>query len=186
MLKIINYLMKITISGTPGSGKTVIGKYLAKKLHFKYYGMGELMRDFAEHHKLNLIELGELLKKNKKLDKKFNEHIKKLNNKKNIIIDSRIGFLFIKKGIHLFLDADLNLRARRIFKDKRKLENFKTVDEVKKEITKRLSLERERFRKLYKVDFTNKKNYDIVIDTTGLNAKIVSKKVLDYLKKNDI
>ena len=75
-----------------------------------------------------------IVSKNKKLDKKFNEHIKRLNNKENIVIDSRIGFLFIKKGIHLFLDADLDLRAKRIFKDKRKLENFKTVNEVKKEM----------------------------------------------------
>jgi len=39
--------MRITISGTPGSGKTVVGKYLSKKLNLKYYGIGELMREFA-------------------------------------------------------------------------------------------------------------------------------------------
>src|SRR3989344_7352731 len=119
--------MKITISGTPGSGKTVVGKYLAKNLHLRYYGIGELMREFALKHKIDLIELDKLLEKNKKLDKKFNEHIKNLNNKNNFVVDSRIGFLFIKNAVNVFLDADLELRAKRIFKDKRKLEDYKTV-----------------------------------------------------------
>jgi len=179
--------MKITISGTPGSGKTVAGKYLAKELHLKYYGIGELMREFATKHKLDLIELDKILEKNKKLDKKFNEHIKQLNNKNNFVVDSRIGFLFIKNAVNVFLDADLNLRARRIFKDKRKLEKFNTTKDVKNEIEERLKSERRRFRKLYKVDFTSKKNYDLFIDTTGLNIKLISNKILNYLKeKNEI
>ena len=111
--------MKITISGTPGSGKSVVSKYISNKFSLKYYGIGELMRTFAKKKKIDLIELDKLLEKNEKLDKKFNEYIKKLNKEKNFIVDSRLGFLFIKKGIHIFLDADINVRAKRIFKDKR-------------------------------------------------------------------
>ena len=103
--------MKITISGTPGSGKTVVGKYLSKILKLDYYGIGELMRNFADENKLDLNQLIRLLEKNKELDKSFNESIKDLNNKNNFILDSRIGFLFICKSINIFLDADLNLRA---------------------------------------------------------------------------
>ena len=179
-------MMKITISGTPGSGKSVVAKYLCKNLNLKFYGVGELMRGFAKKKNLNLIELSNLLKENKKLDKSFNENIKKINNKNNFVLDSRLGFLFIKEGINIFLDANLDLRAERIFKDKRKLESFKEVGEVKNEIKSRLSLEKERFKKLYDVDFTNLKHYDLVIDTTGMNVNLISKIVLEYLKKNDI
>ncbi|MBS3143504.1 cytidylate kinase family protein [Candidatus Woesearchaeota archaeon] len=178
--------MKITISGTPGSGKSVVGKYISKKLRLKYYGVGELMRKFAKKNKIDLIELSELLNKNNKLDKNFNEDIKKFNRKDNFVLDSRLGFLFITKGIHLFLDADLDLRAKRIFKDKRKLENFKTIDGVKKEIRERLLMERQRFKKLYNVDFTDLRHYDLVIDTTGMNVNIISNIILKYLKNNKI
>tara|TARA_Y100000034_G_C6791147_1_gene354231 strand:+ start:256 stop:780 length:525 start_codon:yes stop_codon:yes gene_type:complete len=174
--------MRITISGTPGSGKSVASKYLSKKLKFKHYGIGDLMRDFAKKKKLGLIELSKMLEKDSTLDKKFNEDIKRLNKENNFILDSRLGFFFIKKGIHIFLDADFGVRAERIFKDKRKLESFKKVDDVKKEIKKRLSLERNRFRKLYKVDFTDLSHYDLVIDTTGMNAKLISEIILKYLK----
>ena len=34
--------MIITISGLPGSGKSTIGKMLAKKLGYKFYSMGDL------------------------------------------------------------------------------------------------------------------------------------------------
>tara|TARA_Y100000034_G_scaffold131779_1_gene193288 strand:- start:604 stop:1140 length:537 start_codon:yes stop_codon:yes gene_type:complete len=178
--------MRITISGTPGSGKSVVCRFLCKKLNLEYYGSGELIRNFAKRKKLNLIELSNFLEKNKNIDKNFNEDIKKFNTKNNFILDSRLGFLFIKKGINIFLDADLNLRSKRIFKDKRKLESFKDVEEVKNQIKNRLSLERERFKKLYDVDFTNLKHYDLVIDTTGMNVKLISRIILEYLKKNDI
>jgi len=174
--------MKITISGTPGSGKTVVGKYLSKILKLDYYGIGELMRNFADENKLDLNQLIRLLEKNKELDKSFNESIKELNNKNNFILDSRIGFLFISKSVNIFLDADLNLRANRIFKDQRKLENYKTVKEVKDEISKRFLSERKRFRKLYKADFADLNHYDLVIDTTNMNVKIISTIILKYLK----
>ena len=186
MFNCIDLMMKITISGTPGSGKSVVAKYICKQLNLKYYGVGELMRDFAKRKGLNLIEMSNLLKKDKRLDKYFNENIKKMNYEDNFVLDSRLGFLFIKKGIHIFLDADLDLRAERIFNDKRKLEMFKKVEEVRDEIKNRLFLEKERFKKLYRVDFTNLKYYNLVINTTGMNVQLISKIILEYLEKNDI
>ena len=175
--------MKINISGTPGSGKTAVSRYLTKKLNLRYYGVGDLMRNFAIKKKLDLISLSRIMDSDKKLDKKFNESIKKLNNRDNFILDSRIGFLFIDKAVNVFLDADIDLRARRIFKDKRKSENYKTIEEVKDEISKRFLLERKRFRKLYKVDFADLRHYDLVIDTTSMNVKIISDIILKYLKR---
>ena len=145
--------------------------------------LGDLMRNFAIKKKLDLISLSRIMDSDKKLDKKFNESIKKLNNRDNFILDSRIGFLFIDKAVNVFLDADIDLRARRIFKDKRKSENYKTIEEVKDEISKRFLLERERFRKLYKVDFADLRHYDLVIDTTSMNVKIISDIILKYLKR---
>lgn len=179
--------MKITISGTPGSGKSVVGKYLSKKLKLKYYGVGELFREYAAKMKLNMIEMDKFLERNKKLDKKINESItKKLNHKNNFVLDSRIGFLFVKNAVHVFLDADLDLRAKRIFKNKRKLENYKKVGDVKKEINKRLRLERKMFKEIYSVDFTDLRHYDLVINTTGMNVKIISNIISKYLERNNI
>lgn len=175
--------MRITISGTPGSGKTVVSKYLAKNLNFDYYSVGDLIRDFANRNNLDLISLGKLMKSNERLDKEFNEIIKKLNKKNNFVLDSRLGFFFIKNSVNIFLDADLNLRAKRIFKDARKLENYNTIKKVRWEIDKRFSLERERFRKLYKLDFSDSKHYDLIIDTTDMNVKIISDIILRYLKR---
>ncbi len=175
--------MRITISGTPGSGKTVVSKYLAKKLNLNYYSVGDLVRDFAKRNKFDLISLGKFMESDKKLDKNFNEIIKKLNFSDGFILDSRLGFLFIRKSINIYLDADINLRAKRIFKDNRKLENYKTIKEVKNEINKRFLLERKRFRKLYKVDFSDFKHYDLIIDTTNMNTKIISDIILRYLRR---
>lgn len=178
--------MRITVSGTPGSGKSAVSKYLSIKLSIKYFCIGDLMRDFARKKGINLLQLDDLLRKDENLDRKFNEHIKSLNKTDKFILDSRLGFLFINKGMHIFLDADIDVRAKRIFNANRTLEKFRDAEEVKSEINKRLRLEVSRFRKLYKVDFTDLKHYDLVIDTTNMNVKIISDIILKYIKKNDI
>ena len=71
--------MNRLLQGDVGSGKTVVGKYLSKKLNLKYYGIGELMREFASRHNLDLISLDKLLERNKKLDKKKYEKEKRSN-----------------------------------------------------------------------------------------------------------
>jgi cytidylate kinase len=178
--------MKITISGTAGSGKSTASKMLAKKLNLNYYGIGEIARKTANEKKMSLIEFTKYLESHKSYNKKFNESIKKLNNKNNFVLDSRIGVLFIKNSVNIFLDADLNERARRIFKDKRKLENFKTVDDVKKEIKKRNSLEKKMIYNLYKFDFMDMKHYDLIINTTGMVVKDICNIINRFLKKRKL
>jgi cytidylate kinase len=40
--------MIITIAGTVGSGKSTVGRIIAKRLGLKHYSIGDLMREMAE------------------------------------------------------------------------------------------------------------------------------------------
>ena len=56
-------MVAITISGTPGSGKTTIAQLLHEKLGIKYVNSGMLFRETAEKYKLSLAEFGKYCEK---------------------------------------------------------------------------------------------------------------------------
>ena len=56
--------MIITVSGTPGSGKSTIAKALAKNFRLKYFSSGDLMRNLAEKKGISLAELNKLAEDN--------------------------------------------------------------------------------------------------------------------------
>ena len=57
MKKYGDITMIITISGTPGSGKSTVAKMIATKLGFKHYSTGDFMRQMAKERGISLEEL---------------------------------------------------------------------------------------------------------------------------------
>jgi len=177
--------MKITISGLPGSGKTTVTKLLAKKLKLKHYSIGNLMRKIAKKKNINELELNKIAEKQKDIDKKLDDFQKKLANKDNFVLDSRIGFYFIPDSIKIFLKVNLKQGAKRIFKDKRKEESYKTIKQTLKAIKRRMKSETIRYKKHYGIkNFRSKKNYDLVIDTTNLKPDEVVNKIIRFIKNH--
>ncbi|MCK4589643.1 MAG: nucleoside monophosphate kinase [Nanoarchaeota archaeon] len=176
--------MIITISGTPGSGKSTIAKLLAKKLKLKHHSTGDFMRKMAKDRNITLAELSELAESDLSVDQEIDNWSKKLGETEdNFIIDTRLGFYFIPKAVKIFLDADIKIRVQRIFKDKRPGETAKTPGEMEKEITQRQKSESKRYQEYYNVNHYDKTNYDLLIDTSELTPEEITKKTLEYLEK---
>jgi cytidylate kinase len=180
--------MIITISGNHGSGKSTVAKAIAKKLKLKHYSMGDLQRRFAKERGITIEALGELEAKDKKLDKKIDEHQSKLGKKEdNFIIDSLLGFYFIPGSIKIFLSCDIKEAAKRIFNDKRDSSERKTksVKEEIKILKQRAETNTKRFLKYYKVDFLDMKNYDLVINTTKISAEKIVEKIVNFVSTGE-
>lgn len=175
--------MIITITGKPGSGKSVVAAALAKKLKLKYFNSGSLYRQFAKKRHMGIIELNKYLKTHHKIDKLIDAKQKQLAKKDNIIIDGRTSFKIIPNSIKIFLDVNRHEAAKRIFKAKRKLESFKSIAQVEKEIAQRAKLERKRYKNVYKVDIYKKKNFDLYLDTTKLTINGSVGRIIKFLKK---
>ena len=168
------------MSGDPGSGKSTIGKMLAKKLKYKRYNMGEIFRDVAKKKGMTLHELHEELKKgNGDLDKEVDDYQKKLGQEKdNFLIEGRTSFHFIPHSLKIFLSVDLKIAAERIFKEmqsknKRNEGKFSSAEEVYKNTIARIKKDNDRYKKLYGLKYDDKSHYDIVIDTTNKSIKEV-------------
>jgi CMP/dCMP kinase len=177
--------MIITISGMPGSGKSSVSKILAKKLRLNHYSMGDLQRKYAKEKRVTIEELGELESRDDKIDKEIDKYQKSLSKEDNFIIDGRISFYFIPNSIKIFLDCSVDECARRIFNSKRDSSERKTnsLEESKHILIKREKTNQKRFFDYYGIDFLDRKNYNLIIDTTNSSKEDVVDKILTFIKK---
>lgn len=167
--------MIIAISGLPGSGKSTVGKILAKKLGYKFYSMGDMRGKMAMERGLTINELNKLGEKEDWTDKIVDEYQQELGEKEqNFIIDGRLSFYFIPHAYKIFLTVNPREAAKRVFSDPRPDEKkVNSIEEQIKAMQKRVRDDEKRYKKYYNVSFTKEKNYNLVIDTTRLNLNEV-------------
>jgi cytidylate kinase len=184
--------MIITISGTPGSGKSTVAKAIAKALKLKHFSAGDFMRALAADKGVSLAELSKEAEKSDKIDKEIDQrNVELFKREDNFVIDSRLAFHFAPKGlkvIKIFLTCDTKEAARRIYGDvlsnKRSVESdIKTQKDAEKAIASRMKSEVKRYKKYYGVDYLDDSNYDFVLDTSNISIDGAIGKVLEFIYK---
>ncbi|MFH1638234.1 MAG: (d)CMP kinase [Candidatus Woesearchaeota archaeon] len=174
--------MKITITGMPGSGKSTVGKILAEKLKMSFMSIGEMRRAVAKIRGMTIFEYNKLNEDTDTPVDKYQEDFGKQND--NIIVEGRTSFHFIPDSVKVFLGADINVAAERIFKDPRNTEKkYNNVEEVEAAIKDRMENDGKRYKERYGFDAFDRKNFDIVIDTTSISAEEVAEEIILKLQK---
>ena len=176
--------MIITISGLGGSGKSTIGKRLAKELGYKHYSSGDFQRELAKERGLTIVEWGEKQKEDPKYDKMVDDRMIKIGKENdNIIIDGWLAAHFIPQATKIFLTGDLKIRAARVTQD-REAESYDDVEIAMEKTKNREEANRERWLNFYGFDYTDEKNYDLVVDTSHLSIDEVYEKVFKFVTTN--
>jgi len=176
--------MIITLGGTPGSGKSTVGKLLAKKLEYKHYSNGDFMREMAEERKISLLELSKMAEEDRGIDEELDQRQIDLGmNEDDFVIDSRLGYHFIPNSVKVFLDADFEERARRIMADTIRKETNVNLESTRENISMREASEKKRYKEYYNQNPWDKKNYDLVVDTTSISPEEVVDKIIHYIEK---
>lgn len=173
-------MVTITISGTPGGGKSTVAEILKQKLDLEYIYSGMIFRNLAEEHDMPLSEFGKYCERNPAIDKELDEKQLQFLKKDDIIVEGRLaGWLAYKNNISaikIMLDADIETRAKRIVKREKG-----NLEEKKEEMLEREKSERKRYKKYYNFDIKDKSIYDIVIDTADKTperiVEIILKKI---------
>ncbi len=172
--------MIITISGLPGSGKTSLALKLADKLGYKTLFPGQIRRAFAHKFGLTLLELNKKEEISIKIDHLVDEAIRKAGD--NTIIEGRMGFYFKPDSFKIFLKIDMREAARRIFKGRRIAESFNSLEDAYNSLKERIAADKKRYKELYNVDAFDKKNFDMVIDTTNMSLNEIVDIVMQKIK----
>jgi predicted cytidylate kinase len=159
-------MVTITISGTPGSGKSTVAQLLHERLKIKYIYSGMLFRQSAEEHNMSLEEFGKYCEENPEVDKELDEKQIEILKKGDIILEGRLaGWLSYKNNIPAFkiaIKTDIKTRAERIVK-----REGGEVNQREKEIIERERSENTRYKKYYDIDLKDFSVYDLVIDSSN-------------------
>ncbi|AGB03621.1 (d)CMP kinase [Methanoregula formicica] len=167
--------MRITVSGLPGSGTTSLSRYLAQRHGFTMISAGEVFRQLAKEHNMELARFGDLARKDPSYDKMIDARQKEIAEASdNIVVEGRLsGWMIDNADLKIWIYAPIGCRIKRIvFRDQ-------VADE---ETAKSLTLEREqceadRYRSYYNIDINDLSIYHIILnsehwDVDGLGAII--------------
>jgi cytidylate kinase len=175
--------MIITIAGTVGSGKSTVGRIIAKRLGLKHYSIGDLMREMAEQRKISLMEISKLAEKDRSIDEELDQRqISHGMEEDDFVIDGRLSFHFIPKSFKIFLDADELVRAKRVLADNIRKEHNINLNNTVENMKRRVLSEKKRYRKYYKINPYSKKFYDLIVDTTKLSPNDVADTIIDFVE----
>jgi CMP/dCMP kinase len=183
--------MIISIGGPGGSGKSSIAKMLAEKLAWPRYYIGGLRRMKAEERGITLAEYNKLGETDPATDREVDEYQAELGkDQDNFIIEGRTSWYFIPQSLKIYIDVDAKEGAARIFNSlsvtaKERNEDKDLVDlaSVFKSTSQRKASDILRYKKYYGIDVYDKKNYDIVIDSTGKTLAETFQEVLSQVEK---
>ncbi|MEK7189485.1 MAG: (d)CMP kinase [Patescibacteria group bacterium] len=178
--------MIITISGVPGSGKSTVGKILAKKLGYEYFSMGDLRGAMAIEKGLTIDELNALGEKEDWTDKRADEIQTQMGKEKdNFIFEGRLSWHFIPHSFKIFFTVDPKTAAERTLKNRAERQDEKpiaTLIEAEQAVLQRLASDKKRYLQYYNIDYTKPENYDLVIDTANLKIDEITQIILDKIK----
>lgn len=177
--------MQIVISGTPGSGKSTVAKLIAERLKLKYYAVGELQRRYAKERKISIAEFMRTAENYPMLDREIDNMQEELGKQEDdFILDSRLGAFFLPNAtLKIFLTAKPEIRAKRIWGDKRQEETAKTPTALLEKMDARDASDDMRFEKLYEVSYKDPKLYTVTIDTSALDPIQVVEKIITLIPK---
>ncbi len=160
----------ITITGFPGSGKSSTGKNVASRLGYEHFSSGDLFRKMAAERGLSIEEINFTAEKQKEIDLEVDKILVNMGKEKtDFVIDSRMAFHWIPDSFKVFLSLDPKIAAERTFaqiqKEGRASQAGSSAKEVYENTVIRVESERKRYENLYKIDITDKTNFDLIVDT---------------------
>jgi len=177
----------ITISGNIASGKSEVSKFLAEELSYEIYRASDEFRRLSREANMTLVDFNEHIESNPEIDIYVDECTKNyVSGKDNIIVDARLGFLLIDDAFDVYLKADIDMAAKRLYavsKKRGKEEDYSSEQEAKSGIINREKSEVARYKERYNVDITDLSNYTCVVDTTNITSKEVANIIIQEYNK---
>lgn len=181
--------MHITLTGNLGSGKSTICKILESEYQYEIYSTGKVQRKLAEELGISVLEMNQLMCKDRKYDTMIDEttvKISKENPEKPIVFDSRLAWNFVEPSFKVFLSVSLKVAAERVYGDNRgNVEAYTSVDDAKSQLKLRAETEKVRYKDIYNLDYFNFTNYNLVLDSTYCTPELLAEIIIKESKLSD-
>lgn len=162
--------MLISITGKLGSGKSTVCGIMKERYGYEIFSTGVINREYARRLGITTLELNKRLNEDPSLDKEIDSLVTKMSiERKNdkLIFDSRMAWHFAVNTFKIFLTIDPMEAARRVMLNQRgEEERYTDVNDACEKLVERSTVERARFLDIYKQDYYDYSNFNLVVDTT--------------------
>ena len=177
--------MKITLAGSPGSGKSTLRKLLAEHYGLSTKGTGDFMRELSRQYGYSDITqfLVEYVSEHPEVDHQVDDEQRVFGQgNDDFVLDAHLGFHFVPDSIRICLICDLKEAASRILNDtERTTEDATTISDSIDSSQKRRDTMRKNYMSLYQVDIDDYSNFDLVMDTSTLSSAEVFDRVSTFI-----
>ena len=179
-------MVRITISGHPGSGTSTLVKLLSESKGWNSLNGGELFRQEAKRRNMSLADFGQLCKEDLEVDRQLDallkEQMMRTDAESPSIVESRLsGWWAYKLGLsapRIWLEVDDVERAKRV--QAREGGELNSIIEANEQRSK---IDEQRFDELYGLLPQQKEPYTHIINASDLNPQEVLASVLDILEE---
>ncbi len=175
----------ITIAGRPGSGKSTTAKLVAKMLGYKHFSSGDLFRAIAREYDHDVLTANVAAEKDATIDHLVDQRLRNIGKQDSEkVIDSRTAWHWIPQSYKIYLDLDFETAAKRILASmdagRIKAEHIpEDPSEYANLLATRFASENRRYDMLYKIDPSDRSNYDIIIDTATNAPEVIASQIVD-------
>ena len=182
--------MIFTITGYMGSGKTTICDILSREYNFRRVHAGGIFRQLGVEKNISVLDMTKELTAqgeneiDKLIDQKMVEEFHNVREDENVIFDSRLAWHFLDKTFNIFIVVSPYQAATRTYLTRKSEdESYDSLEEAIEALVERRVLENKRYKAIYGVNCEDLNNYDLVIDTSYINALEAVDIIMDCYKK---
>jgi cytidylate kinase len=176
-------MVKITISGHPGSGTSTLVGRLEQLLNWSSLNGGQIFREQAQKEGVTLAEFGRMCVSNLEVDRELDEILqqKMLANNADIVESRLAGWWAYKLNldcVRLWVNVSEVERAHRVTK-----REGISLDDALEANRKRLDVDLQRFDELYGLNPEDSTPYSHIIDASSLSIEDIVEQVLLILEE---
>jgi len=172
--------MRITLGGLPGSGTTTLATILCEKLKLEYLSAGMIFRELALDSGLSLAEFGKIAENDSEFDLMIDRKQKEVAmSKDDILIEGRLSGFMIDADLKVWIDAPLDVRAKRIVE-----REGIPLKKATEDIVVREACEHSRYMTYYNIDLRDHHIYDLIINSSKLDPHSITDKIISALDIN--
>lgn len=166
---------RIAISGKSGCGNSTVSRIVADRLGIRL--INYTFRSMADEQGVSFEQMREMAEEDDRWDIYLDKKQVEMAMEGPCVLGSRLAIWLLEKAdLKVFLDAPLEIRARRI--QQREGGDWKAVLD---KTTERDACDRARYMRLYEIDNDKYDFADMIIDTEKMTAEEIAEAIISKL-----